>query len=104
MNIDEYVEWARGVGPEKTSPDATAQHLALIGLGLVGDAGEVADLLRKHLRDGTLDRDHLAYELGDVLYHWARLCAVTGIAPSELLDRSRRNIETRLAKRSQSSP
>ena len=99
MTIDEYVEWARNVGPEKTTPAATAEHLALLTLGLVGDAGEVADLVRKRLRDGTLDRDHLAYELGDVAFHWARLCAVTGIAPSELLDHSRRNIEARLAKR-----
>jgi NTP pyrophosphatase (non-canonical NTP hydrolase) len=99
MNIDDYVDWARRVGPEQTTPDATAEHLALLGLGLVGDAGEVADLLRKRLRDGTLDRVHLAYELGDVVFHWARLCAVTGIAPSELLERSRRNIEARLAKR-----
>jgi NTP pyrophosphatase (non-canonical NTP hydrolase) len=99
MTIDEYVEWARSAGPDKTAPDANAEHLAFLALGLVGDAGEVADLLRKRLRDGILDRDHLAYELGDVLYHWARLCAVTGIAPSELLDRSRRNIEARLAKR-----
>jgi len=103
MNIDDYVEWARNVGPTRTAPDAAADHLALLGLGLMGDAGEVADLLRKRLRDGTLDRDHLAYELGDVLYHWARLCAVTGIQASELLDRSRRNVEARLAKRLQSS-
>jgi NTP pyrophosphatase (non-canonical NTP hydrolase) len=99
MTIDEYVEWARSAGSEQTSPDATDSHLAALGLGLVGDAGEVADLLRRRLRDGILDRDHLAYELGDVLYHWARLCAVTGVAPSELLERSRRNIEARLAKR-----
>ena len=103
MNIDEYVEWARSVGREKTTPDATAEHLALLGLGLVGDAGEVADLVRKRLREGTLDRDHLAYELGDVAFHWARLCAVTGIAPSELLERSRRNVEARLAKRRKGS-
>jgi NTP pyrophosphatase (non-canonical NTP hydrolase) len=103
MSIDEYVEWARSVGPTKTTPDATEGHLALLGLGLFGDAGEVADLLKKRLSDGALDREHLAYELGDVAYYWARLCAVTGITPSELLDRSRRNIEARLAKRSQGS-
>src|SRR5258707_8874741 len=103
MNIDEYVEWARNVGPVKTAPDATAGHLALLGLGLVGDAGEVADLLKNRLRDGVLDRERLAYELGDVLYYWARLCAVTGVTPSELLDRSRRTIDGRQAKRSQAA-
>jgi len=92
---------------EKRRPDKDVSrrdgHLALIGLGLVGDVGEVTDLLRKRLRDGMLNREHLAYELGDVAYHWARLCAVTGIGPSELLDRSRRHIEARLAKQSRGS-
>jgi len=99
MNIDDYVRWAKSIGPVETTVDAPSDHLAFLGLGLVADAGEVADLLKKRLRDGTLDRDHLAHELGDVLYYWARLCAVTGISASNLLDRSRRSIETRLAKR-----
>jgi NTP pyrophosphatase (non-canonical NTP hydrolase) len=103
VTIDEYVEWARNVGAIQTTPEATEGHLALLGLGLVSDAGEVADLLKKRLSDGTLDRAHLAHELGDVLYYWARLCAVTGVAPSELLDRSRGNIEARHKKRSQAS-
>ena len=99
MDIDAYVEWARSAGPAATSAEGNATHLAELGLGLVGDVGEVADLLKKYLRDGVLDRDHLAHELGDVLYYWARLCAVTPMRPSELLDRSRRSIEARLAKR-----
>ena len=103
MGIDEYVEWARNVGAMQTTPEATDGHLAWLGLGLISDAGEVADLLKKRLSDGVLNREHLAYELGDVLYYWARLCAATGVTPSELLDRSRRNIEARHAKRSQAS-
>lgn len=103
MGIDEYVDWARRVGPEETTNDATDGHLALLGLGLVGDAGEVADLIRKRLRDGALDRALLAHELGDVLYYWARLCAVTGIAPAEILARSRRSIEARQAKQAQTA-
>jgi NTP pyrophosphatase (non-canonical NTP hydrolase) len=104
MSIDEYVEWARNVGPIQTTPEATEGHLALLGLGLISDAGEVADLLKKRLSGENLDGEHLAYELGDVLYYWARLCAVTGVTPSELLDRSRSNIEARRAKRSQTDP
>jgi hypothetical protein len=98
MGIDEYVAWARGVGPDRTGPDADDTHLASLALGLLGDAGEVADLVKKRLRDGTLDRDRLAHELGDVLYYWARLCAVTGAVPSDVLGRSRCAIEARQAK------
>src|SRR4051794_20839443 len=99
MSIDEYAAWARSVGPVETTAEPSTEHLATLGLGLVGDAGEVADLLKKCLRDGVLDRERLAHELGDVLYYWARLCAVTSVAPSEILERSRRNIEARLARR-----
>ena len=103
MDIDDYVEWARRAGGEETTAEATDAHLAIIALSLLGDAGEVADLVKKRLRDGLLDRERLAYELGDVLYFWARLCAVTGVPPSTLLERSRRAIDARLAKRAHGS-
>lgn len=103
MGIDEYVEWARRSGPEETTAEASDAHLAILGLSLLGDAGEVADILNRRLRDGVLDRERLAHELGDVVYYWARLCAVTGVAPAALLEQSRRNIEARLAKRAKGS-
>ena len=53
--------------------------------------------MRKMMRVGALDEDHLIYELGDVLYHWACLVAELGQRPSEMLERSRSNIETRRA-------
>ena len=53
----------------------------------------------RSLRDGALDARRLAEELGDLVYYWARLCAVAGVAPALLLDESRRKIEARLATR-----
>ena len=41
-------------------------------LGLSGEAGEFADILKKHYFQGhTFDREHLAKELGDVLWYIA---------------------------------
>jgi hypothetical protein len=34
--------------------------------------------MRKMMREGALDEDHLIYELGDVLYHWACPAARVG--------------------------
>lgn len=99
MDIDEYAEWAGKSGTDKTTADSSDAHLAILGFSLVGDASEVGEIIKRKLRDGTLDRAKLAYELGDVIYYGARLCAVSGVAPSAVLAESRRHIEARLAKR-----
>lgn len=97
MTIDEYAKWAATVA--QPALESRAQRLAYLGLGLVGEAGEVADTIRRPMREGALDEDRLVYELGDLVYHWACLCAELGHAPATLLDKSRHNIEARLAAR-----
>ena len=43
-------------------------------LGLIGETGEVADILKKHLWHGAdLDREHFIEELGDVAWYAAAL-------------------------------
>jgi len=98
MTIDEYARWAAAVA----KPGALGSRfevLAYLGLGLSGEAGEVADTIRRQIRDGALNEDRLVYELGDLVFHWACLCAELGRLPSEMLEQSRRNIEARLAAR-----
>lgn len=103
MNIDDYARWACRADGEETTPHSPDTHLAILAFSLMGDASEVGEMVKRRLRDGTLDRERLAYELGDVIYYWARLCAASGVAPSAVLDESRRHIEARLAKRAQSA-
>lgn len=41
-------------------------------LGLCGEAGEFADIMKKHIYQGhEIDADHLAKELGDILWYVA---------------------------------
>lgn len=48
--------------------------------GLTGEAGEVADLIKKHVFHGhELDRNKLAKELGDVLWYIAAFCKDLGL-------------------------
>ena len=97
MTIDEYAEWAAGVaGPIFGT---RAERLAYLSLGLIGEAGEVADNIRRLMREDALDEDYLVYELGDVIYHWACLVAELGQTPSDLLAKSRANITARLTAR-----
>lgn len=48
--------------------------IARDGLGLTGEAGEVADILKKYIGHGhALDREKVVKELGDVLWYVAVL-------------------------------
>ena len=53
MTIDQCAQWAATVAKVSASP--TPERLSYLGLGLAGEAGEVADLIKKLLRDGKLD-------------------------------------------------
>ena len=64
-------------------------------LGLAGEAGEVADKVKKLIRDrdGLVDQNFkqdLALELGDVLWYIAQLCTELGMT---LEDVAEKNIE-----------
>ena len=97
MNIDAYARWAAGTDGVRGEGARDPRELSYLGLGLAGEAGEVAGELKKLLRDGRSDPARLADELGDVIYYWARLCVAVGVVPGELLDLSRAKIEARLA-------
>ena len=55
------------------------ERLANYALGLAGEAGEVADTLKKHLFHARpLDPAALRAELGDVLWYCAAICTTLG--------------------------
>jgi NTP pyrophosphatase (non-canonical NTP hydrolase) len=97
MTLDEYARWAASV--LRPNLAARAERMAYAGLGLIGEAGEVADTLRRGMGDGILNEDQLAYELADLFYHWASLCAELDQPLAAMIARSRANIEGRLAGR-----
>lgn len=60
-------------------------------MGLCGESGEVADLLKKHIFHGEdLNLDNLKKELGDVCWYIAMICNAAGL---KLEDVMRGNIE-----------
>ncbi|MEZ5834051.1 MAG: nucleoside triphosphate pyrophosphohydrolase family protein [Dongiaceae bacterium] len=101
MTLDEYAAWAGEVARIPAGGTMDRERLSYLALGLTGEAGEVADLIKKLLRDGdsAWRPERLAEELGDVIYSWSAMCAAIGRSPSDLLAASRAKIEAKLAKR-----
>jgi NTP pyrophosphatase (non-canonical NTP hydrolase) len=87
MTLDEYQLLAARTIGERTPAD----QLANMALGLTGEAGETADMLKKHLFHGKpLDSDELIKELGDVLWYIAGMASAIG---ASLDDVAQRNVD-----------
>ena len=70
MTINEYQTAA--LRTAQTDKLAARELLLNSALGLCGESGEVADLLKKyHFQGHDLDLDHIAKELGDVAWYLA---------------------------------
>lgn len=60
-------------------PMPLREQLSLAGLGIAGEAGEVADLIKKHLHHGQdLNHDKLKEEAGDVLWYVMYTASIMG--------------------------
>jgi NTP pyrophosphatase (non-canonical NTP hydrolase) len=91
MECDDYQRAALRTARDKDAPNEF-MHLVL---GLVGEAGEIAEKVKKLVRDkngdlARLDRDDMAAELGDVLWYAAVLANFLGLT---LDDVAQRNID-----------
>ena len=86
MNMNEYQELAaRTLGRDRTHE----QQLANAALGLTGEAGEVAEVIKKHLFHATpLDREALVKELGDCLWYVGAFATVMGVTMEEIAERN----------------
>ena len=85
MDADTYQQLAmRTAGDVAGTPLKDA--LIVSALGLTGEAGEVADLVKKHVAQGhPLDRARLIAEAGDVAWYLARLCTALAVPLSDVL-------------------
>lgn len=84
MTLDEYqLAAARTMKSERGAMNRDG--MACEGLGIAGEAGEVADLIKKALFHGhALDPVKLTKELGDVLWYVAALAQHIGVDLSQV--------------------
>ena len=82
MTFDDYQAQAR-----RTMNTALSEQDArtMTALGLVGEAGECSELIKKHVfHNRALDREELQAELGDVLWYVAMLADACGLSLQEI--------------------
>ena len=99
--FDGYQDWTDNTATYPEAGSGSMLALAYLGLGVAGEAGEVADKLKKVLRDsgGVLTnevRAALIKEIGDVLWYAARLGVELDISMSDIAARNVTKLEARL--------
>ncbi len=91
MNLNEYQQLAKRTAAPKGKKD----ELFHLVLGLMGESGEIAEKMKKIVRDNAsdfdaLDKDDLKKELGDILWYIAILADYFDI---ELEEIGKKNID-----------
>jgi NTP pyrophosphatase (non-canonical NTP hydrolase) len=81
---------------------AHVQGLMYVALGLAGEAGEIANQIKKVARDDSgmvtgERRVKILDELGDVMWYWMRLCHELNIDPYEALEHNAVKLASRAA-------
>ena len=95
MTLNEYQIEAMRTASGVTN--ASDENLMLNGaMGLNGEAGEVIDLLKKHLFQGhDLDVEHIAKECGDCLWYLAVLAKGLGYELDEIAEMNKSKLRKR---------
>jgi len=65
-------------------------------LGLAAEAGEVANKVKKILRDGKFDREAIADKVGDCMWYIAALCRDLNIDMQDIANNNIKKLKDRL--------
>lgn len=85
MTLNEYQQLAQRTSAHEESLWKLENGL----LGLFGEGGECADILKKTLFQGhAFDKEHMAKELGDVLWYVAETASGLGMTMDEIAQKN----------------
>ena len=90
MSLNEYQRKARS-----TAIYPASCAILYPTLGMVGEAGEVANKVKKILRDGNFNREAIADEVGDCLWYIAALCRDLNVDMKDLAKNNLRKLHDR---------
>ncbi|WP_108652999.1 nucleoside triphosphate pyrophosphohydrolase family protein [Dongshaea marina] len=98
MDSNHYQALAARTLASESDPDISNQQMMLVwnALGLTGEAGEVADLIKKGVfHQHGVDKEQLKKELGDCLWYISALCSTAGIELAEVMQANIDKLNTR---------
>ncbi len=100
ITLKEYQDWTVTTAMYPHAETGNVEELMYLALGLVGEAGEVANKVKKLFRDGDNQdlRTELAKELGDVMWYMGRLSSVLDVDLTETLAKNVAKLESRKAR------
>lgn len=91
QNPDAYSEWVEG----KILTEGM-DRLVENTLGLVGEAGEVAEKVKKLIRDANrFDNEEIIKELGDVVFYVTALANIYGQGLNQVLELNMKKLDSR---------
>lgn len=94
MDLIEFIRWTGGRWKAQADPNGKF----IMAMGLVNEAAEASDELKKSLRTWCpkpLNVDKLKEEMGDALSYWAAVCAEYSLDPGEIIDMNIAKLEQR---------
>ena len=98
--MNEYQEKAKQYDLFRQTEDYKSPAFLEKVLGLVGEAGETADKIKKIIRDkdgeiSDKDRAEIVKELGDVLWYVANIARYLGVSLEEVAQMNLEKLESR---------
>lgn len=95
LTLEQYQEFVAGL-LSSFSRESYKDMLATAALGLTGEAGECADLVKKHLYHGSeFKREEFISELGDVLWYVAHACNTLEVSIQSVINRNVAKLQSR---------
>ena len=98
MDANHYQELAARTLVDRPDREISDREMMIVweALGLAGEAGEVANHVKKGVFHGHgLDLEKLKNEIGDTLWYAAALCTTLGLDLSEIMQANVKKLEVR---------
>ena len=98
MNASDYQEQAARTMIDHPGFEIPGHEMMVVwnALGLAGEAGEVAELVKKGVfHRHTIDRTKVEEEIGDVLWYVVALCTALGLDLGEIMQANIEKLKVR---------